>query len=88
MNNITKYNIKSFVMALGVLILLLCLCSYISAPQSDSFLEAINPWSSLAGLAFALTYCGLPILGAVIAGFVLIMLILFVLFIVARHIVK
>ena len=74
--------------AFGVLLMLLCLCSYASAPQSAAFFEAVNPWSTLMGLAFVLTYFGLPLAVAVVAEVILLLLVLWGLFVLARRLFK
>lgn len=88
MSNISKQNLKSLAAAGGLLILILCLLNYAAAPQSAGFLEAINPLEPLVGMAFVLTYFGLPIAMAVIVEVILILLILYCLFKLAKHIVK
>ena len=79
MTNKSHSNMKIKTVALGILVLLLCLFSYFSAPQSATFLEAINPWNSLVGLTFILTYFGLPVPLAILVEVLLLLLLLYLL---------
>lgn len=88
MNNIERYNIKTSAVATITIILLICLFSYISAPQSDSFLEAINPMIALAGFTFTLAYIGVPLILSIIATILLVAGTWFLFLIIARNIIK
>ena len=88
MNNITKYNIKVVVIATVAVLLLLSFCNYISAPESDSLLEAMNPYPVLAGIAFVLSYMGAPIFISILATVLLVAIVWFLFLILARNIVK
>ncbi|MGK4028197.1 hypothetical protein [Bacteroides uniformis] len=63
MNNITKYNLKTFAISAIGLILLFCVLTYISAPKTDGFeFSSINPLGFLEGAAFALGFgLGFPL---------------------------
>lgn len=63
MNNITKYNLKTFAISAIGLILLFCVLTYISAPKTDGFeFISINPLGFLEGSVFALGFgLGFPL---------------------------
>ena len=88
MNNITKYNIKTSAVATIAIILLICLFSYASAPQSASFFDAINPITALAGLAFTLAYVGASLVISIIVTILIVTVIWFLFLVVARRIFK
>ena len=72
MKNLSKYNLKTLGLALTILVSILCLFSYISAPESAGFFESINPISGLMGVMFMLSYFGLSVLvSALILLFIL-----------------
>ena len=84
----TRTNIKRLTLSLGILVVLLCLSSYASAPQSASFVEAFNPWSTLVGLAFVLTYFGLPVAASAAIVVLLLLLALWGVFALVRRLLK
>lgn len=63
MNNITKYNLKTFAISAVGLILLFCVLSYVMAPETEGFeFSSINPVGFIEGTIFALGFgLGVPV---------------------------
>lgn len=63
MKNITKYNLKTSIIAAVGLVLLFSGLAYVMAPQTDGFeLNSINPFEFVEGFVFALGFgLGVPV---------------------------
>lgn len=90
MNNITKYNLKTCAISTVGLILLFCVLSYITAPESEGFeFSSVNPLGFVEGFLFALGFgLGFPLWLSVIALGVISFFIFTVLIWITRKVIK
>ncbi len=61
MNKNIKLNISTSLASAVIVLILVCIFSYISAPESAGFWESINPVTLIQGLIFSLTWFGFPL---------------------------
>lgn len=90
MNKINRYNIITLLISVILFVLLLCVLTYSTAPESDKFqLESINPLDILEGTMFLFSYgFGVPLWLSVVILAVASMLIITLLFKAVRRIMR
>lgn len=77
MTNISKYNLKTILLSVLIVILLLMAAGYASAPSTDGFdWNALNPVEAFSALTFVFGF-GLGLPDAVAVCMVILLLLLF-----------